>query len=84
MIGRREFLAIVGAGAGAAPSREWIAGIERSVLWRGRETGKTWFHPRACRIPGDPPTLLMTLQEITGSDVYHHVNWSESLDLGRT
>lgn len=26
----------------------------------------------------------MTLQEITGSDVYHHVHWSESRDLGAT
>jgi hypothetical protein len=81
---RREFLAAFGAGA-ALGATDLIAAIERTVLWRGRETGKTWFHPRACRIPGPPaPLLLMTLQEITGSDVYHHVHWSESRDLGVT
>ncbi|MCC6341364.1 MAG: exo-alpha-sialidase [Bryobacterales bacterium] len=58
-----------------------IAGIRHSVLWEGRKQGKVWFHPRACRIPGKEPVLLMTLQEITGSDVFHHVHWSESRDL---
>ncbi|HWB96359.1 MAG TPA: hypothetical protein VG672_06645 [Bryobacteraceae bacterium] len=83
---RRSFLAslagtavpLLGAPAGL------IRGIDRSILWHGRETGKTWFHPRACRIPGARPTLLMTLQQITGSDVFHHVHWSESRDLAAT
>ncbi len=62
-----------------------IADIRRTVLWRGRESEKTWFHPRACLIPErSRPLLLMTLQEITGSDVFHHVHCSESRDLGAT
>ena len=36
-------------------------------IWRGRDGGTTWFHPRACPIPGPKPALLMTLQSISGS-----------------
>jgi hypothetical protein len=80
---RRFFQGIAMAAAPGAMKADLIAAIDRSILWRGRETGKTWFHPRACRIPARPrPVLLMTLQEITGSDVFHHVHWSESKDLG--
>lgn len=80
MMDRREFFQLA---ALAAVKPDLIAGIDRTTLWRGRETGITWFHPRACRIPrGRGATLLMTLQEVTGSDVFHHVHWSESLDGG--
>ena len=59
--------------------------IERSVLWNGRAGGTTWFHPRGCMIPTDGgPVAFMTLQCITGSDVFGHVHWSMSKDLGRT
>lgn len=59
--------------------------IERSVLWNGRTGGTTWFHPRACMIPSNAgPVAFMTLQSITGSDVFGHVHWSMSKDLGRT
>ncbi|MCC6391757.1 MAG: exo-alpha-sialidase [Bryobacterales bacterium] len=65
---------------GVRGQSDLIAGIRHSVLWEGRKRGKVWFHPRACRA-GKEPFLLMTLQEITGSDVFHHVHWSESRDL---
>ncbi len=61
-----------------------VKGIERSILWNGRAGGTTWFHPRACMIPGKgTPTAFMTLQSITGSDVFGHVHWSVSTDLGK-
>ena len=65
-----------------------ISSIEKQVVWRNRD-GKsiTWFHPRACRVPGKTPgapTALMTLQSIGGSDYFGPVHWSESTDLGKT
>lgn len=92
---RRRFLAAVGAGAtGAALGRpvfaaeraDLIASIEKATLLRGRDgRGPTWFHPRACMVPGaDGATAFMTLQTITGSDYFGPVHWMTSRDLGRT
>ncbi len=62
-----------------------IAGIERDVLFPGRENGVTWFHPRPCMVPTDDgPEAVMTLQSIGGSDVFGPVHWTTSEDLGRT
>lgn len=59
--------------------------IVRSVLWNGRAGGTTWFHPRACMVPtGTGVAAFMTLQSITGSDVFGPVHWSVSEDMGRT
>ncbi len=73
---------------GAIAATELIAAIERTVLWNGRRSGKTWFHPRACLIPSDrgmdKPVVFMTLQEITGSDVFGQVHWTRTTDLGQT
>jgi hypothetical protein len=82
----QRFLAATLASEISLPAKEdLIAAIRRTVLWRGREGDKTWFHPRACLVPERPrPLLLMTLQEITGSDEFHHVHWSKSRDLGAT
>ena len=70
---------VPGRSRGAQPPREseratGIKGIERSILWNGRAGGTTWFHPRACMIPAaGGPVAFMTLQSITGSDVFGHV-----------
>jgi hypothetical protein len=64
-----------------------IASISKATLWRNREgKGRTWFHPRACMMPGPNgrPVALMTLQEIGGSDYFGQVHWSMSADLGMT
>jgi hypothetical protein len=62
-----------------------VSSIESSTLWNGRAGGTTWFHPRACMIPGEKhPVAFMTLQSISGSDVFGHVHWSQSKDLGKT
>jgi len=62
------------------------ASIEKVVLRRGRDgSGPTWFHPRACLVPGaSGPTVFMTLQTIAGSDYFGPVHWMASQDLGRT
>jgi len=86
---RRGFLRSSGAAALVAPEllaarQSLIERIERSVIWRGRQGGTVWVQPRACRIPGKPPLVFMTLQAISGSDVYGPVHWSHSGDLGTT
>lgn len=74
-----------GAAARGLASEGLIAGIEREVVFNGRQGGTSWFHPRACVVPsGDPPFVLMTLQSISGSDVFGPVHWTTSKDLGRT
>lgn len=81
---------LLGAAA-TAPARDgepaaMIARIERSVLWNGRSgADPTWFHPRACLVPAEPrPYVLMTLQLITGSDLFHQVHWTLTRDGGTT
>jgi hypothetical protein len=95
---RRRFLQAAGAMAfGGWPrysvaadsdereQHEGVRTIERCVLWNGRAGGTTWFHPRACMVPTDRgPIAFMTLQSITGSDVFGPVHWSLSADRGRT
>ncbi|MCR9293939.1 MAG: sulfatase-like hydrolase/transferase [bacterium] len=63
-----------------------VASITKTVLRRNRD-GKstTWFHPRACLIPKDQDAnVLMTLQEISGSDYFGPVHWTISQDQGAT
>ena len=64
-----------------------IQSISQVTLRRNRDgRGTTWFHPRACLLPGanGKPVALMTLQEISGSDYFGPVQWSESRDQGQT
>ena len=63
-----------------------IASITKETFWKNRDgNSHTWFHPRACMIPGTDgkPIALMTLQEIGGSDYFGQVHWSTSSDLGK-
>ncbi len=64
-----------------------IASISKETLWENRDgKGETWFHPRACMMPGDncDPVALMNLQVVGGSDYFGPVHWSISEDLGKT
>ncbi|MCB1079744.1 MAG: exo-alpha-sialidase, partial [Verrucomicrobiae bacterium] len=65
-----------------------IKSISKESLWRNRDgSGTTWFHPRPCLVPreqGRPPSVLMTMQEIAGSDYFGPVQWTRSEDLGAT
>lgn len=61
-----------------------IESIDVSIIWEGRKTGLSWFHPRVCFFPErDGPKCLMTCQSISGSDVFGPVHWSLSSDHGR-
>lgn len=70
---------------GKERSSDLIDRIDRQVIWNGRSGGNTWFHPRACLVPGGAyPSVLMTCQTITGSDVFSQVHWSVTHDNGRS
>ncbi len=62
-----------------------ISSIDKVVLRHGRDgSGPTWFHPRACLVPGaSGATVFMTLQTISGSDYYGPVHWMTTNDLGK-
>ncbi len=91
---RRQFLATTASTAtalltnqlSAAEPQNLISSITKVTLRRGRDgSGPTWFHPRACMIPGaSGPTAFMTLQTISGSDYFGPVHWMTSPDLGHT
>ena len=69
----------------AGESGSLVESISQSVIFPGRKTGHTWFHPRPCVIPGEgSPRVFMALQGISGSDYFGHVHWTESADRGRT
>lgn len=87
---RRAFLA--GSAGLAACSSEapeaqppLIESISQETIWRGRDGqgDGAWFHPRCCRIPGEPDLLVMAVQTISGSDVFGPVHYSLSEDAGR-
>lgn len=93
-LNRRQFLAgsasslAALAGTGLSQSSpDLIKSITKETLWRNRDgAGTTWFHPRACLVPGEngKPFVMMTLQEISGSDYFGPVHWTRSDDLGKT
>lgn len=91
---RRHFLTLAAGGGSAVvlpglarDSDDLIESIEKETLWRNRAGGGvTWFHPRACLVPvkEGKPFVLMTMQEISGSDYFGPVHWTRSDDRGRT
>jgi len=93
-LSRRRFLgasalALTGLSVASGAEPPLIKSITRETVRRNRDGsgGTTWFHPRACRVPGRdgrPDSTLMTLQSIGGSDYFGPVHWTETADLGKT
>lgn len=78
---------VLAALGSAATAQELIASITKETLRRNRDgSAITWFHPRACMIPGEDgrPVALMTTQSIGGSDYFGPVHYMLSRDLGKT
>lgn len=68
----------------AAPE-DIVKFIERVTLRKWSDDHVTWFLPRTTVVPSAKGSkILMTLQEIGGSDYYGPVKWRESADLGKT
>ncbi|MFK7821304.1 MAG: sialidase family protein [Planctomycetaceae bacterium] len=95
-VSRRQFLGAVAQGAtvtvlvpqvfSQSTPQSLIESIEKVTLHQNRDgKSETWFHPRACVVPGKSgPTVLMTRQWIRGSDYFGPVEYVESNDLGKT
>ena len=60
-----------------------ISEIAGQVVWHGRDSGMTWFHPRGCMVPtASGPLGLLTCQDVSGSDYFGQVHASVSSDMG--
>ena len=60
--------------------------IQLDTIHRGYDGKTCWVHPRAGTIPGDRPTVVLTMQKLllTGSDVFFALNEMRTDDLGQT
>ncbi len=89
---RREFLSTSALAVAAypvigAPDGGLIKSITKHTVLHNRDgKGVTWFHPRACVVPGKDGTreILMNLQAIGGSDYFGPVQWMRSMDEGKS
>lgn len=60
-----------------------IHSISVTTIYKGRDSGITWFLPRVCPINNQKTnTAFMTMQAITGSDYYGPVHYVQSIDNG--
>ena len=60
--------------------------IELSVINSGYDRKTCWVHARPGVIPGDPPSVVVTMQKLrlTGSDVFYEINDMRTDDGGET
>ncbi len=60
--------------------------IRLDTVRSGFDKKTCWVHPRLGVIPGEPPSVVMTMQKLllTGSDVFYALNEMRTDDLGET
>ncbi len=60
--------------------------IQLDVIHSGFDHKTCWVHPRAGAIPGDPLSVVLTMQKLllSGSDVFYELNEMRTDDLGKT
>ncbi|MBE7495505.1 MAG: exo-alpha-sialidase [Verrucomicrobiaceae bacterium] len=60
--------------------------LDRRIVSEGYDGKTCWVHPRAGAIPGNPASVVLTMQKLllTGSDVFFALNDTRSDDLGKT
>ena len=58
--------------------------IKLDTIRKGFDSKRCWVHPRAGTIPGDPPTVVLTMQQLllSGSDVFYALNEVRTDNLG--
>lgn len=59
--------------------------LQLDTIHRGYDGKTCWVHPRAGAIPGQTPTVVLTMQQLllTGSDVFYAINEMRTDDLGK-
>lgn len=60
--------------------------IQLDTIHRGYDGKTCWVHPRAGTIPGETPSVVLTMQKLllSGSDVFFALNEMRTDDLGKT
>lgn len=60
--------------------------LQLDTIHRGYDGKTCWVHPRAGAIPGQTPSVVLTMQQLllTGSDVFYALNEMRTDDLGKT
>jgi len=60
--------------------------IQLDTISTGFDKKTCWVQPRAGAIPGNPPSVVLTMQKLllTGSDVFFALNEMRTDDLGKT
>jgi lysophospholipase L1-like esterase len=58
--------------------------VKLTTVTKGYDGKTCWVHPRAGAIPGQTPSVVMTMQKLllTGSDIFYALNDTRSDDLG--
>lgn len=76
--------ALWGVARGAAP--ECGFRVQLDTVHTGFDKKTCWVHARAGAIPGDPPSVVLTMQKLllTGSDVFFALADMRTDDLGKT
>src|SRR5947209_7433225 len=80
-------LALLLLAATAALGVEPVAyNVQLDVISEGFDGKFCWFHPRAGAIPGDSPTVVLTMQRwrLAASDVFYPVSSQWTRDFGKT
>lgn len=70
--------------AGTAAAADYD--IQLDTIHSGFDKETCWVHPRAGTIPGDPPSVVLTMQKLllSGSDIFYALNEMRTDDLGET
>jgi hypothetical protein len=86
MMIRAVLLLILGFAAANVSAAEPEYRIQLETISRGYDGRTCWVHPRAGAIPGEHPTVVLTMQKLllTGSDVFFALNEMRTDDLGKT
>jgi hypothetical protein len=60
--------------------------IEVQTIHSGYDGKMCWVHPRSGTIPGETPTVVLTMQKLllSGSDIFYALNEMRTDDLGGT
>lgn len=60
--------------------------LQLDTVSTGFDKKSCWVHPRAGAIPGNPPSVVLTMQKamLVGSDIFFALNEMRTDDLGKT
>lgn len=70
--------------ASAATAADYT--LQLDTIHSGFDKETCWVHPRAGTIPGEHPTVVLTMQKLllSGSDIFYALNEMRTDDLGKS